>query len=295
MDHLIKELFEPVNKAKLDEQKIKYTSDKSSPSPDDLKKIFGVIDLTTLDVRDTDRKVEEMCRKVVQLPDHFPGAGQVAGVCVFPVFIPVVSKTLKNVKVKAVSVSGGFPAAQTFREVKLLETKMALEQGADEIDIVISVGDVLYGDNEKAFDEIREIRDAVGDKGHLKVILESGVLNDPEKIQKAALIAMTAGANFIKTSTGKMQPAARPEDVIVMVSAIKKFYEATGIRIGIKPAGGISTPEDAFLYMKIIRDILGEEWITPALFRIGASRLANRVLRAWQSKLTGNDEEITYF
>ncbi|MCD6202004.1 MAG: deoxyribose-phosphate aldolase [Bacteroidales bacterium] len=296
MDTLIKELFKPADRTWLAERTGHYKAGgEEKPDLKDLRKIFGVIDLTTLDVRDTDEKVEKMCRQVNHLPEAFPEAGAVAGVCVYPVFIPVVKKMLANEHVRIVSVAAGFPASQTFREVKTREVALALDSGAQEIDVVISVGKILTGKTEETFDEIREIRTLIGKKGHLKVILESGVLNDPDKVQQAALVAMTAGADFIKTSTGKVQPAARPEDIIVMADTVKRYYQATGKKNGIKPAGGISTPEGAFLYMKIIRDILGEEWINPSLFRIGASRLANQTLGAMLEKTTGRRQEIQYF
>jgi len=296
MDPLIKELFKPTDRQRLAERTGYYKADgKDKPGLEDLRKIFGVIDLTTLDVRDTDEKVEKICIQVNHLPEAFPEAGTVAGICVYPVFIPVVKKMLVNECIRIVSVASGFPASQTFREVKTREVALALDAGAQEIDIVISVGKILAGKQEETLDEIREIRTLIGNKGHLKVILESGVLNDPDKVQQAALVAMTAGADFIKTSTGKIQPAARPEDIIVMADAVKRYYQSTGKKTGIKPAGGISTPEEAFLYMKIIRDILGEEWINPSLFRIGASRLANQTLGAILKKTTGRRQEIKYF
>ncbi len=296
MDPLIKELFQPADRKRLAERTGRFKAGgEDKPGLEDLRKIFSVIDLTTLDVRDTDEKVEKMCIQVNRLPDVFPHAGAVAGICVYPVFIPVVKKVLKNERVRIVSVAAGFPSSQTFREVKTREVTLALNSGAQEIDIVLSVGKILAGKTEEAWDEIRKIRTLIGNRGHLKVILESGVLNDPDMVQQAALVAMTAGADFIKTSTGKVQPAARPEDIIVMADTVKRYYQATGKKTGIKPAGGISTPEGAFLYMKIIRDILGEAWTIPSLFRIGASRLANQTLQAIQEKTTGRRQEIKFF
>jgi deoxyribose-phosphate aldolase len=251
---------------------------KQTPDTEALRQILGFIDLTTLDVKDTQAKVAEMCRKVNALPEHYPQAGRVAGVCVYPVFVPVVKETLRAEGVAVVSVSGGFPAAQTFPEVKVRETEMALEAGATEIDIVIPVGKILEGKAEEAYREVKMLREVIGEKGHLKVILESGVLSDPALVHLAAVTAMAAGADFIKTSTGKVSPAARPQDVRVMARAAKRFFGITGKRTGIKPAGGISTTDDALLYMSVIEEELGREWLDPHLFRIGASRLANDVL-----------------
>ncbi len=265
------------------------------PSADTLRRIMGNIDLTTLDVKDTDEKVADMCRKVNDLPVRYPEAGQVAGVCVYPVFISVVRKTLKAEGVQIVSVSGGFPAAQTYREVKIQETEMALAHGATEIDIVIPVGKILAGKINEAWEEVRAIREVIGSRGHLKVILESGVLEDPEMVHRAAVTAMAAGADFIKTSTGKVSPAARPQDMRVMAAAVRRFYEITGKKVGIKPAGGIATAEDALLYAGIVEKELGEEWLSPRLFRIGASRLANNLLTAIYSLEQETTEKISYF
>ncbi len=295
MKKLIRELYKPVDISLLAEKKAAYKSERKSPAMDDLRIIFGAIDLTTLDVRDTDSKVAGMCKKVNALSENYPEAGYVAGICVYPVFIPVVSETLEVEEVQIVSVSGGFPSAQTFREVKIHETQQALDNGAREIDIVIPVGKILEGKQEEAYDEVKALREVVGDRGQLKVILESGVLNDPNIIQQAALVAMAAGADFIKTSTGKVQPAARPEDVIVMADTAKRFYDVSGNKTGIKPAGGISSPEDAFIYLNIVSTILGKEWVNAGLFRIGASRLANKVLEAMNKNKTDKKEKLQYF
>jgi len=295
MKEIIKELYRPVSTTLLEKQLAEFKEWENSPSENDLKLIFSSIDLTTLSVTDTERKIAGLCEKVNEIPRQYSGAGNVAGICVYPVFIPVIKSMLTAVGVRIVSVSGGFPAAQTFREVKVKETQMALESGADEIDIVIPVRKILEGKLIAAYEEVKTIREIIGSHGTLKVILESGILNKPEKVQQASLVAMAAGADFIKTSTGKVQPAARPEDVIVMAETAKHFYQATGKKKGIKPAGGISTPEDANLYMHIIREILGREWITQEYFRIGASRLANHVLQALTAEKTGRQEELPYF
>jgi len=264
-----------------------------SLSQEMLRKLLGFIDGTTLDVKDTEEKVATLCRRVNALPEEYPEAGQVAGVCVYPVFVPVVNDVLSAPGVRIVSVSAGFPAAQTFMEVKIRETEMALKAGAEEIDIVIAVGKVLRGQWEDAYREIKMIREVIGGRGHLKVILESGVLDDAEKIHRAAVTAMAAGADFIKTSTGKVSPAARPGDVRVMARAVRRYHEVTGRQVGIKPAGGISTPGDALLYTGIIEEELGEKWLVPGLFRIGASRLANNLLTAMPAY--NGKEKAAYF
>lgn len=253
-------------------------------------KIMGFIDLTTLDVKDTEERVASMCRKVNELQEKFPGTDQVAGVCVYPVFIPVVRETLTAGGVEIVSVSAGFPAGQTFMEVKVQETERALEEGATEIDIVIAVGKILEGREEEAYDEVRILREVTGERARLKVILEAGVLNDPLLVHKAAVAAMAAGADFIKTSTGKVTPAARPQDMQVMAHAARRYYEVTGRKVGIKPAGGIATAKEALLYMGIVEKELGKSWLDPGLFRIGASRLANDLLGT-----AGTTEKINYF
>ena len=240
--------------------------------------IMRLIDLTTLDVKDTEKRVAGMCRKVNALRERFPGMEGVAGVCVYPVFIPVVRETLTAEGAEIVSVSAGFPAAQTFMEVKVQETEKAVEEGATEIDIVIAVGKILEGREEEAYDEVRILREVTGGRARLKVILEAGVLDDPHLVHRAAVAAMAAGADFIKTSTGKMTPAARLQDVQVMARAARRYHEVTGRRVGIKPAGGISTEKDALLFMGVVEKELGKAWLNPRLFRIGASRLANDLL-----------------
>jgi deoxyribose-phosphate aldolase len=240
--------------------------------------IMRLIDLTTLDVKDTEERVAGMCRKVNTLPERFPGMEGVAGVCVYPVFIPVVRETLTAEGAEIVSVSAGFPAAQTFMEVKVRETEKAVEEGATEIDIVIAVGKILEGREEEAYDEVRILREVTGGRARLKVILEAGVLDDPHLVHRAAVAAMAAGADFIKTSTGKVTPAARLQDVQVMARAARRYHEVTGRRVGIKPAGGISTEKDALLFMGVVEKELGKAWLNPRLFRIGASRLANDLL-----------------
>lgn len=253
------------------------------------KRCFGCIDLTSLGATDSRRSIGEFTRKAIELPRHFPEAGSVASICVYPVFVETVGLAAGDSKMAITSVSGGFPSSQTYLEVKMLETAMAIENGADEIDIVISIGEMLDGEYDLAGNEIETLRAEIGDDAILKVILESGTLSDPELIHKAATIAMEAGADFIKTSTGKNGIAATPVAAVAMCLAIRQFAEKTGRKVGFKAAGGISTAESAALYYSIVEEILGEEWLTPELFRIGASSLANNLL----SEIEGR--EIKYF
>ena len=253
------------------------------------KRCFGCIDLTSLGATDSRRSIGEFTRKAIELPRHFPEAGSVASICVYPVFVETVGLAAGDSKMAITSVSGGFPSSQTYLEVKMLETAMAIENGADEIDIVISIGEMLDGEYDLAGNEIETLRAEIGDDAILKVIRESGTLSDPELIHKAATIAMEAGADFIKTSTGKNGIAATPEAAVAMCLAIRQFAEKTGRKVGFKAAGGISTAESAALYYSIVEEILGEEWLTPERFRIGASSLANNLL----SEIEGR--EIKYF
>lgn len=253
------------------------------------KRCFGCIDLTSLGATDSRRSIGEFTRKAIELPRHFPEAGSVASICVYPVFVETVGLAAGDSKMAITSVSGGFPSSQTYLEVKMLETAMAIENGADEIDIVISIGEMLDGEYDLAGNEIETLRAEIGDDAILKVILESGTLSEPELIHKAATIAMEAGADFIKTSTGKNGMAATPEAAVAMCLAIRQFAEKTGRKVGFKAAGGISTAESAALYYSIVEEILGEEWLTPERFRIGASSLANNLL----SEIEGR--EIKYF
>ncbi|HUV01687.1 MAG TPA: deoxyribose-phosphate aldolase [Bacteroidales bacterium] len=242
-----------------------------------LMKILNLIDLTSLNTTDSKSTIIHMTGKVNSFQGRFSNIPNIAAICVYPNFVSVVREKLAVKSVKIAAVAGSFPTSQTFRSIKIAECKMAIEAGADEIDIVMPVGAFLAKDYETAADEIREIRTAVGDK-LLKVIIESGLLGDYEQIFRASLIAMDAGADFIKTSTGKVNISATPETAFVMCRAISDFYSETGIRVGFKPAGGIVTAGDALLYYHIVRHCLGEEWLNNTLFRIGASRLANNIL-----------------
>lgn len=252
------------------------------------KLLFNCIDLTTLNTADTDERVMKFTEKVNQFEDQFPDLKNVAAICVFPNMVEVVRDTLEVEDVKIAAVSGGFPSSQTFIEVKIAETAMAVMDGADEIDIVISVGKFLSGDYETMCDEIQELKDACKE-AHLKVILETGALENASNIKKAALLSMYAGADFIKTSTGKQTPAATPEAAYIMCEAIKEYHEQTGNRIGFKPAGGINSVQDAIIYYTIVKEILGEEWLNNQYFRLGTSRLANLLLSDIKGK------EIKFF
>jgi len=253
-----------------------------------LKACFGSIDLTTLNATDTEAKIVGIARKVNEFPQRFPHLPHVAAICVYPLFAKPLRKTLTASGVRIAVTGAGFPASQTFLKIKTEECRMAVEEGADEVDIVLSLNHFLSGHPARVSDEIGAIKEAIG-HAHLKVILESGTLADPEAIAHASQIAMEAGADFIKTSTGKSEPAATPEAAMVMCRQIWEYHQKTGKRIGFKPAGGIVTVADALTYYAIVQHILGPQWLTPALFRIGASRLANHLLGA----ITGT--EVSYF
>ncbi|WP_195350466.1 deoxyribose-phosphate aldolase [Bacteroides nordii] len=252
------------------------------------KLLFNCIDLTTLNSTDSDESVMKFTEKVNKFDDEFPDLKNVAAICVYPNFAEVVKNTLDVDGINIACVSAGFPSSQTFIEVKIAETAMALMEGADEIDIVISIGKFLSGDYETMCEEIQELKDTCKER-HLKVILETGALKTASNIKKASILSMYSGADFIKTSTGKQQPAATPEAAYVMCEAIKEYYEKTGNKIGFKPAGGINTVNDALIYYTIVKEILGEEWLSNKLFRLGTSRLANLLL----SDIKG--EDIKFF
>jgi deoxyribose-phosphate aldolase len=247
-----------------------------------------------LNTTDSAESIRSFTEKVNSFASDYPGIPNVAAICVFPVFTPVLSSVMKQDSVKKAVVSAGFPSSQTFTDVKKLETKRALDFGADEVDIVLSVGEFLEGNYDFVYEEIVAVKDEM--KGaHLKVILETGALKTPEKIWMASHLCMEAGAEFIKTSTGKQQPAATPEAFYVMAKAAKAFYDKTGKKTGLKAAGGISTTEDVLVYYKIVKDVLGDEWLNNELFRIGASRLANNLLSDILSIETGERQELKYF
>ena len=242
-----------------------------------LKEIYSCLDLTTLKCTDNAESVLAFTEKVNALDETHPDLKNVAAICVYPNFAGIVSQSLEVEGVEVACVSGGFPSSQTFPEVKIAETALALKEGATEIDIVMSVGKFLSGDYEGVCDEIQELKDLCGDKS-LKVILETGALKSAENIKKASILSMYSGADFIKTSTGKEAPGATPEAAFVMCKAIKEYYAKSGRKVGFKAAGGITSIEDALLYYNIVEDVLGKEWLNSKFFRIGTSRLAGTLL-----------------
>lgn len=248
---------------------------------------LSLIDLTSLNGTDTDGQIIAMTEKVNDFNNHFPELPNVGAICVYPSMVPVVKKHLVP-KIGIASVAAGFPASQTFIEIKVAETSMAVMEGASEIDVVISLGKFLTGNYDEVREELQEIKAACRGS-HLKVIIESGALLTAANIKKASVLSMSAGADFIKTSTGKIPVAATPEATYVMCTAIRDWYEQTGEKIGYKPAGGIVTTEDAVKHYTLVKEILGEEWLNNKLFRFGASRLANNLL----TDITG--KEVKYF
>ncbi|MCQ2112142.1 MAG: deoxyribose-phosphate aldolase [Bacteroidaceae bacterium] len=241
------------------------------------KFLLNSVELTTLKTDDSEESVMRFVEKVNKFDDVYPELGHVATVCVYPCYAAICHDTLENEDVEIACVSACFPSSQSFIEVKIAETAMAIHDGATEIDIVQSVGKFLAGDYETVADEISEIKSVCGDK-KLKVILETGCLKTASNIKKASILAMYAGADYIKTSTGKLEPAATPEAAYVMCQAIKEYYEQTGIQIGFKPAGGMKTVEDALTYYTIVKEVLGEKWLTNQMLRLGTSSLANKLL-----------------
>lgn len=252
------------------------------------KFLFNCIDLTTLKTTDSEESVLKFTERVNDFEDKYPDMPSVAAICVYPCFAKIVSQSLEVEEVGIACVSAGFPSSQTFPEVKVAETALALKDGATEIDIVISVGKFLSGDYEGMCDEIEEIKSVCGEH-HLKVILETGALGSCANICKASLLAMYSGADFIKTSTGKQEPAGTPEAAYVMCKAIKDYYTKTGRKVGFKPAGGINCVRDAVIYYTIVKEVLGQEWLSNEFFRLGTSRLANLCL----SEILG--ENVKFF
>ncbi len=244
---------------------------------DVMKFIFSSIDLTTLNTTDSPRSVAEFTERVNAFENEYPELPNVAAICVYPAFVQEVRTVLDVSSVEIDAVSGGFPSGQTFIEVKVAETALAVDGGADEIDIVLNIGNFLDGDYQEVADEISELKE-VCRGGKLKVILETGALQSAENIKAASVLALYAGADFLKTSTGKGYPGASLEAAYVMAQCIKEYHEKTDIMVGFKAAGGIRTTADAVNYYTIIKEVLGEQWLTNEYFRIGASRLANNLL-----------------
>lgn len=252
------------------------------------KFLMGSVELTSLNTTDSEESILRFTERVNQFEAAYPDLPHVATICVYPCFAKIVSQSLEIEGVEVACVSGSFPSSQALIEVKVAETALAIHDGATEIDIVMSVGKFLSGDYETLCDEISELKATCGDK-KMKVILETGCLKTAENIKKASLLAMYAGADYIKTSTGKLEPAATPEAAYVMCQAIKEYYDETGIQIGFKPAGGMHTVHDALVYYTIVKEVLGEKWLTNQWLRLGTSRLANLLL----SEVTG--ENVKFF
>ena len=259
-----------------------------------LKLALSMIDLTTLEGKDSLGKVRQLCYKAAHLHDQFSNLPQVAAVCVYPNMVDVAKKTLEGSSIKIASVATAFPSGMTTLEAKLNEVKSVVDAGVDEVDMVMSRGRFLQGDYSYVFDEVAKVKNTCG-QAHLKVILETGELVTLDNVRKASDLAMDAGADFIKTSTGKVKPAATPPVVLVMLEAIRDFYKRTGKIVGMKPAGGISTAKLAIQYLVMVRETLGKEWLTPDRFRFGASSLANDILMQIVKQSTGVYQSINYF
>ena len=259
-----------------------------------IKLAISMLDLTTLEGKDSEGKVRQLCQKGMRPLPGDPSVPHVAAICVYPNLVAIAKDALGNSGVKVASVASGFPAGLVPLSAKLDDTRLAVEAGADEIDMVIDRGAFLSGDYEKVASEIVAIKDACGD-AHLKVILETGELETYDNVRKASRLAMTYGADFIKTSTGKITPAATPAVVLVMLEAIRDFYFETGRRIGMKPAGGIKTSKQALHLLVLVKETLGDAWLTPDLFRLGASTVANDLLMQLAKEASGRYQSEDYF
>jgi len=258
-------------------------------NPDVKRFLFGSIELTTLKTTDSEESVLAFTERVNEFENAYPDLPHVATVCVYPCFASIVSQTLEVEGVEVACVSGSFPSSQALIEVKVAETALAVKDGATEIDIVMPVGKFLSGDYEGVADDISELKQTCGNSVAMKVILETGDLKTAANIKKAAILSMYAGADYIKTSTGKEKVSATPEAAYVMCQAIREYYDETGIQIGFKPAGGINSPMDALIYYTIVKEVLGDKWLTNKWFRLGTSRLANMLL----SEIEG--QEVKFF
>ncbi len=253
-------------------------------TPEVKKFLMGSVELTSLKTTDSDESILALTEQVNRFDEAYPTLPHVATICVYPCFARTVAESLETDGVEIACVAGNFPSSQALTEVKVAETALALKDGATEIDIVMPVGKFLSGDYEGVADEIGELKAVCGDR-KMKVILETGCLKTASNIKKAAIIAMYAGADYIKTSTGKLEPAATPEAAYVMCQAIKEYYGQTGVQIGFKPAGGLNSVMDALIYYTIVKEVLGKQWLTNQWFRLGTSRLENMLL----SEVTGKE------
>jgi len=267
---------------------------KSESKMQSMKLALSMIDLTTLEGKDTEGKVKQMCYKAAHLHDEIKNLPTVAAVCVYPTFVKIAKQSLKGTNIKVASVATGFPSGQTTTEVKIADTKFAVDNGADEVDMVISRGEFLEGNYNYVFDEIAKVKESCA-SARLKVILETGELSSLDNVRKASEIAMHSGADFIKTSTGKISPAATMPVTLVMLEAIRDFYYSTGKMIGMKPAGGISTAKNALQYLVMVKETLGNDWLSNEWFRFGASSLANDLLMQIAKQTTGVYQSAEYF
>lgn len=259
-----------------------------------LKLAMSMLDLTTLDAKDTPGKVIQLCQKAIRPYEQMPEIPSVAAVCVYPNFVRIAKKALGNSGIKVAAVATAFPTGMSSTKFKLEETKWAVSEGADEIDMVISRGRFLAGDYNFVTDEIAAVKDACGE-AHLKVILETGELSTLDNVRLASDLAMESGADFIKTSTGKVQPAATLPVTLVMLEAIRDYYYRTGVKVGMKPAGGIQTAKLSLQYLVMVKETLGEDWLTPDMFRFGASVLANDLIRQIVKLKTNRYQSFDYF
>lgn len=289
-EELFKKYHCELNDAQVEQNIEKLLADhlQENMQVDVYKQCLSFIDLTSLSQTDTEDQIFNMVQKVNNFQNEYPELPNVGAICVYPALVSTVKENLTEDNIGLASVAAGFPSSQTFIEVKVAETSMAVQAGASEIDVVISIGKFLSGNYEEVYEELTEIKAACRD-AHLKVIIESGDLKTATNIKKASVLSMAAGADFIKTSTGKIPVAATPFASYVMCQAIKEWHEQTGEKIGYKPAGGIVTTEDAVVHYTLVKEILGEEWLNNKLFRLGASRLANNLL----TSILG--EETKYF
>jgi deoxyribose-phosphate aldolase len=285
-----------IDQVGVEERASRFTkrSIKNETKVNGLKLALNMIDLTTLEGKDTEGKVKQLCYKARHLHDAYPGLPTVAAVCVYPSMVGVAKQALGDSGIKVASVATAFPSGQSTRDVKIRDTKFAINQGADEIDMVISRGKFLQGEYNFVFDEIAAIKEVCGE-ARLKVILETGEIGSLDKVRKASDIAMYAGADFIKTSTGKISPAATMPVTLVMLEAIRDFYYKTGKKIAMKPAGGISKAKLALHYLIMLNEVLGEEWMNNEWFRFGASSLANDILMQLMKQKTGVYQSADYF
>jgi len=260
-----------------------------------LKLALSMLDLTTLEGSDSPGKVRQLCTKAKHLHDSLPDLPHVAAVCVYPTLVRVAKEELQGSGIKVAAVATAFPSGQSSRETKMNDLRFAVAEGADEIDMVISRGAFLRGDYVFVYDEIAEAKSLCGEGVHLKVILETGELGTLDRVRKASDLALAAGGDFIKTSTGKVQPAATQPVTLVMLEALRDFRERTGQKRGMKPAGGIRTAKTAIQYLVMVNETLGRDWMTPDLFRIGASTLANDLLMQLAKETTGVYQSLDYF